>query len=228
MDLIFPGSNDWGVPALQPEPEAHQPAVDTPCVAWGSVSRSACVGTWAYYVDDYRFEAVWRSPDTPLRSGALGIVEPNWSVFLDTPRAQALWAVYRKRWLAAYWQRTGARVWVDLCVSHQHADLSLMGVPAGWQRYATAGWDGRVADLDIELAQARERAAGAPYTLLVYGGGAATREWCSGRADVVHCSRSADTRNRPGQGTRAKARREAERRIGGPEAPARETPSLGK
>lgn len=222
-ELVYPSDNEWGVPALSLEPEAHAPALDVPLVAWGTVSRSARAGTWAYYVDDYRFEALWRDPDAPLRSGATGVVEPNWSVFDDTPRAEALWAVYRKRWLACYWQRAGARVWVDLCVSHQHADLSLLGVPAGWQRYATAGWDGRLADLDVEAEQARERAAGHPHMLLVYGGGANTRAWCSRRPNVVHCPRSADSRKRPGQGTREKTRREAERRTGGSSALARES-----
>lgn len=211
-DLIFPSSNPWGIPDLSPEPlDGHRPALQAPLVAWGSVARKANPGgTWAFYVDDYRFDGLWRDPDVALKTGAAAFVEPNYSVYEDTPRAAALWSVYRKRWLAAYWQRAGAKVWVDLCMPEAHADLALLGVPSGWQRFATAGWDRRVTDLDTELAWAVERSAGAPFTLLVYGGGAEVRAWCQNRAGVLHCPRATDSKYRPGQGTRAAARREAE------------------
>lgn len=102
----------------------------------------------------------------------------------------------------------GASVWVDLCMPEAHADLVLAGVPRGWQRYATAGWDRRVADLDTELAWAVERSAGALFTLLVYGGGREVRAWCEGRAGALHCPRAADSRHRPGEGTRRRLLRE--------------------
>jgi len=208
-DLIYPSSNAWGIPDLTPEPPAaHRPALAAPLVAWGSVARKANPGgTWAFYVDDYRFDSVWRDPESPLRTGASAYVEPNYSVFEDTPMAVAAWSVYRKRWLAAYWQRQGASVWVDLCMPETHAELVLAGVPRGWQRFATAGWDRRVSDLDTELAWAVERSGGEPFTLLVYGGGAEVRAWCQGRAGALHCPRASESRPKPGQGTRAKARR---------------------
>jgi hypothetical protein len=167
-------------------------------------------GTWGFYVDDYRFDGVWRDPDAALRTGAAAFVEVNYSVFEDTPRAVAVERVYRKRWLAAYWQRAGASVWVDLCMPEVHADLALLGVPVGWQRFATAGWDRRVGDLDTELEWAVERSGGHPFTLLVYGGGAEVRAWCQERAGVLHCPRATDSKHRPGQGTRSAARRERE------------------
>lgn len=209
-DLLFPSSNEWGVPDLQPQPERFAPALHAPLVAWGSVSRTSSVaGTWAFYVDDYRFSALWADPEAPLRTGASALVEANYSVYDDTPLAVALWAIYRKRWLAALWQRAGASVWVDLCVSRQHSALALLGVPRGWQRFATAGFDMRAEDLDHELELAVRHSAGAPFTLLVYGGGAATRAWCAGRANVLHAPRASDQRKRHGEGTRRRLRREA-------------------
>lgn len=207
-DLLFPSDNEWGVPALAlGAPELAAPSVQAPVHAWGSVSRSSHAATWCFYVDDYRFDALWAKPDAPLATGAAALVEANFSVFDDSPAAVALWATYRKRWLSAYWQRAGASVWVDLCASHRHASLNLLGVPRGWQRFATAGWDSRVGDLDEELGLARRHAAGWPFTLLVYGGGAAVNEWCNGRAEVVHVGRRADARKRPGEGTRRLRRR---------------------
>jgi hypothetical protein len=205
-EIILPTDNELGVPCLTVEPPLpHAPQVAGPVLAWGSVRRTANASTWAFYVDDYRFEALWRDPLAPLRAGARELVEVNYTVHDDTPRAGAIWATYRKRYLARLWQDAGASVWVDLCSSHVHADLTLLGVPSGWQRYATAGWDCRIADLDVELEMAVRHSAGAPFTLLVWGGGSATRAWCQSRSNVVHVGRSADSRVRPGEGTRRAA-----------------------
>lgn len=201
-DEIFPSDNEWGVPSLTlSHQEATPPAVTAPVVVWGSTRRRRVdVGTWCFYADDYRFSAVWADPDAPLGAGAT--VECNYSIFDDSPAAVALWAVYRKRWLAAYWQRAGAEVWVDLCVAQRHAALNLLGVPRGWQRYATAGWDSRVSDLDAEMQLASQHAAGWPFTLIVYGGGRAVTEWCLGRPNVVRVGHRSDARKRPGEGSR--------------------------
>lgn len=207
-EIILPTDNDLGVPCLVLPPRVdHAPQVTAPVLAWGSVRRTANASTWAFYVDDYRFERVWSDPMLPLRSGARELCEPNFTTHDDTPRAVAVWNAYRKRYLARLWQDAGAHVWVDLCTSPVHSDLTLLGVPEGWQRYATAGWDCRIADLDRELELAVRHSAGAPFTLLVWGGGAATRAWCQSRAGAVHVGRGADQRVRPGEGTRRAAAR---------------------
>jgi len=202
-EIILPSDNEFGVPSLLAQASlTHAPQVTAPVLAWGSVRRTFNASTWTFYVDDYRFEALRRDPLAPLRAGASELVEANYTVHDDTPRAGAIWATFRKRYLARLWQDAGAAVWVDLCSSRVHADLTLLGVPRGWQRYATAGWDSRVSDLDVELEMAVRHSAGAPFTLLVWGGGAGTRAWCQSRTNVVHVGRSADARSRPGEGTR--------------------------
>lgn len=207
--IILPTDNEYGIPALSPpEPTIFAPRVVTPVLAWGSVRRTANASMWAFYVDDYRFEGLWRNPLAPCKTGAPALVEANFTVHDDTPKSVALWAIYRKRYLSRLWQDYGAEIWVDLCNSHQWADLTLLGVPRGWQRYATAGWDCRVSDLDVELGQAIDHAAGAPLTLLVWGGGNAVREWCRAQHEAIHVGRGADNRVRPGQGTRRKQRLE--------------------
>lgn len=209
-ELILPSDNPLGIPSLVLPPRLeHAPQVTAPVLAWGSVRRTANASTWAFYVDDYRFNALEHDWLLPMRSGARELIEVNYTVHDDTPRAVAIYRTYQKRHAARVWQDAGAEVWVDLCVSPVHADLVLLGVPEGWQRYATAGWDCRVGDLDRELELAVRHSAGAAFTLLVWGGGAATRAWCQARANCVHVGRGADSRVRPGEGTRAKALREA-------------------
>lgn len=143
-------------------------------------------------------------PGAPLRTGAQGLVEPNFSVFDECPRAVALWRIYQKRWIARSWQDSnpGIPIWVDLCVSASHQDLALLGVPSGWQRFCTAGWDKHAWELDIELEQAVRVSAGNPYTLLVYGGGAEVTAWCSGRANVIRVPHRRAGDKRPGEKTR--------------------------
>ena len=206
-EIILPTDNDLGVPCLAPPVRLdHAPQVTAPVLAWGSVRRTANASTWAFYVDDYRFANLERDWLAPMRAGARELCEPNYTVHDDTPRAAAIWATYRKRYAARLWQDAGALVWVDLCTSPVHSDLTLLGVPPGWQRYATAGWDCRIADLDRELELAVRHSAGAPFTLLVWGGGAQTRAWCQSRVGPVHVGRGADSRPRPGEGTRRAAR----------------------
>ena len=41
--------------------------------------------TYHFYVDDYRFEAIWKDPIKVLTSGVKALVEPNLSVYDTTP-----------------------------------------------------------------------------------------------------------------------------------------------
>lgn len=142
-------------------------------------------GCWSFYVDDYRFAGLWENPGQVLTSSPAAVIEPNYSVFEQTPTAVAVWATYRKRWLARWWASAGARVWVDLNVSETHAALNLLGVPRGWQAYATRGYSERLADLEREHALAVSWGAGSA-TLLVYGGGRDVADWCLDRLGVIH------------------------------------------
>ena len=190
LDWLWPSCNEYGIPSLEPDDD-H--GVDLPVVAWGSIGRTRhMAGTWHLYVDDYRFDALWKNPHRPIDTGCKAIVEPNVSLFDQTPMAAAIWATYRKRWLARYWQSRNRRVWVDLNVPSRFASINLLGVPAGWRHFATRGYDRRLAALDEEYATAKAHSDKA--TLMVIGGGAAVADWCQLHAGVVHVP-YADTRN---------------------------------
>jgi hypothetical protein len=111
---------------------------DTP-LAWGSVRR---VGdfrgrTIHFYVDDYRFAAVWNRPDKVWQTGAPSFVETNFSTSNALPRWRILELIGKKRFLSRYWQERGMRCWVDLNVSPRWWDENLLGCPLGWLAYAT-------------------------------------------------------------------------------------------
>ncbi|NBW15726.1 MAG: DUF4417 domain-containing protein [Caulobacteraceae bacterium] len=189
MDWLWPSDNEYHIPLLAP---ADDYGVDLPVVAWGSIGRSRSMpGTFQFYVDDYRFDRLWKAPHAPIDTGCKSLVEPNVSLFDQTPRAAAIWAVYRKRWLARYWQSRCRRVWVDLNVPAAFQSLNLLGVPAGWKHFATRGYDRRLHSLDNEYHVARNHNGNA--TLLVIGGGSSVAEWCRAHEQVTHVP-YADTR----------------------------------
>lgn len=211
MRTIFPTDNEYGIPLLELRPEPCAPALVTPVCTWGAVGRKKNMpGTWLFYTDDSRFEATWGNAGVVTNSTCAAAVEPNFSVFDETPRAEALWQIYRKRWLARTWQSVGVQVWVDLFVSHVHLDVALLGVPRGWQRYATCGIGSRLGELEVELELARSRSVSAPFTLLAYGGGREVAEWAQGHPEVIHVPHRRDASPRLGEGTRRRLAREAE------------------
>jgi hypothetical protein len=133
-------------------------------------------GTFCFYTDDSRFDGLWSHPYRILETNAVTVVEPNFSIYDHTPVAVGLYQIYRKRVLGRYWQSQGLRLVVDLNVAVGFSIYNLLGVPLGWEAYATRGSE--LDDLDRELTIARKH-AGKHYVLfLVYGGGVKVAEWC--------------------------------------------------
>lgn len=181
-DAIWPSDNQFGVPTLDLSQQAT--CIAAPFAAWGSVSRrSRHRGTWHFYVDDYKFSRVWDDPDAISRTRCCAVVEPNYSTGTEMPMAVALWGVYRKRWLARYWQSIGLRVIVDLNVDDQFAELNTLGVPRGWRAFATRGSLRTLESVARQFDRAAAIANGSAPLFAVYGGGADVRQWCADR----HC-----------------------------------------
>jgi len=198
-DTVWPSDNIEGIPLLRLDRQAI--CLDTPLARWGrDVRKSRMRGTWSFYTDDYRFNRLWSRPHDVVNSGAVAVVEPNWSIYPQTPRAAALWQIFRKRWLARWWQEHGIRTWVDLHVPECYAAENLLGVPGGWRSFATRG--DRAADLDAQYQRA-SFVAGAfgPVTFMVYGGGRQIEQlarsrgwlWLPEERDLVR----AEARSRP-------------------------------
>lgn len=100
--LIFPTSNQWGIPDLPAS--SYEPAR---LVAYND--RYACEHAPAgsavhFFLDDYRFETCWTKPLRPLtriaRVGAA--LTPDFSVWTDMPPVMQMWQVYRSRWYGAW------------------------------------------------------------------------------------------------------------------------------
>jgi hypothetical protein len=202
LDSIWPSDNAYGVPSLDLAMQAE--SVPYPVWTWGSIGHSRPMpGTWHFYTDDRKFEPLWRRPQRVLASGPAAIVEPNFSTTDQQPLACALWHVYRKRWLARYWQARGLRVFCDLnvdsslnhpCDGLHGAPPNLLGVPRGWRSYASRAHADSPGSLDLEWEVAQEWAAPQRPTFLVVGGGRKVKAlaqergwvWVPEQMQIVH------------------------------------------
>jgi hypothetical protein len=184
MDSIWATDNAYGVPALLPELAARE--VPFPVMPWGCQgARRLMVGTWHCYTHDAKFEPLWKQPHRLLLSRPGAGVEPNFSTTEQTPFAFSLYQIYRKRWVARFWQSQGLRVFVDLNVE---AELNaphdatgghppnLLGVPRGWSAFASRAHADRPENLDREWEIAREWSGQASPLFLVVGGGRRVKE----------------------------------------------------
>jgi len=182
-DIIWPSSNEYGIPDLLPDVQAA--AMVQPFEKWGDQARTKPAGTYHFYTDDYKFENVWRDPAQPLRAGVQALVECNFSAGENSPLAVWLWDLYRKRWLARYWQGCGVKIWVDLNVPDRFLDTALLGVPQGWRAYCSRGKDCDFEHLFREHEAACNHCGDKPL-FLVYGGGSLVENICLKQGWIFH------------------------------------------
>lgn len=179
-DIIFPSSNLLGIPDLLIDHQCDE--LILPCLPYGKVALKKHEGCLHFYVDDYRFDpSFWVDPDKVKTSKVTAIIEPNYTLTLDSPMSWVIWSTYKKRWLARYWQKQGYNIIVDLNVPVEFAPISLLGVPLGWKSYATRGYSTRVESLLKEYELAVQHAQTEDIFFLVYGGGKTVLSICKER-----------------------------------------------
>ena len=178
-DVIYPTDNAFDIPVLRMDCQPSS-GVEVPFAAWGADSRlRKDVKTYCFYVDDYRFEAIWKDPSKVVMSGCNAIVEPNLSLYDTTPIAYGLQQIYKKRWIARYFQECGIDVYADLNVASKFREYNRMGIPKGYNAFATRGYSDRIEYLKQEIDIAREISGKEIPNMIVYGGGAKIKEICA-------------------------------------------------
>lgn len=171
-DRLYNSDNKYDIPLLLLEQQPEN-GVLLPFSPWGADSRQRKgVATYHFYVEDYRFEAIWKNPLIVLEGGTQAIVEPNLSLFDTTPIAYGLQQIYKKRWIARYYQECGIKVYADLNVARKFYEYNRMGIPKGYNAFATRGYADRIEYLLEEIQIAKEISGKDHPNMLVYGGGA--------------------------------------------------------
>ena len=185
-DYLYPTDNEYQIPTLLAD---NQPVhVELPLAPWGAEGRyKKGITTYHFYVDDYRFEQLFKNPILLLQSGCRAVVEPNVSIHDQTPVAIALYQIYRKRYLARYLQECGLQVWADLNVSPHLERWNALGIPQGYNAFFTRGVSGWQPTLDRHLEMARRISECDHPNLVVYGGCKDIADWCMAK-QVVHIS----------------------------------------
>lgn len=192
--MIFPTDNQWGIPELPIAADSR--GIVDPVVAWGSVGRDRkMLGTWHFYVGDYRFGKLMQEPDRLTGTQCTAACEPNVSVFEQSARWEAMAAIGRKRACAALWASYGIKILVDLCVPEAFRDLALLGVPRGWTTYSTRGFADRPDELVAEWELARDHSGGSPI-LMVVGGGETIARLCLDLPGAVQVFKNGTTLGR--------------------------------
>ena len=179
----FASTNSWGIPDLLPERLAGVvPSLANPFLVYrtSKLTRARAVGgILSFFIDDYRFACAWSYPDRMVRALAdldlAAVCEPDFSVWADDPLAEQMYAVYRSRWVARYWQACGLDVIPSLNWSDSRSFAWAwagvpVGVPVAAVESRSCGANRR--EFNAGLAAACE--AVRPENLIIYGVG---RDW---------------------------------------------------
>lgn len=178
-DCLFPSDNQMEIPTLRLDVQPTH--VEVPFLCFGEQKRTKDMrgaGVLHFYTDDYRWSSIYDHPEKILKHNPGAIVEPNYSVFNETPIAFGLQGIYKKRWIGRAMQDRGIPVFVDLNVANKFYAINLLGVPKGYGAFCTRGYSDRLPALEYEYMIAERVADGNLKFFIVYGGGEEVRKWC--------------------------------------------------
>lgn len=178
-DRIYDSNNEFDIPNLRLDCQPISGLL-LPFAGWGVDTRAKKgISTYHFYVEDYRFTNIWNNPVSVLNSGCAELVEPNLSLFDTTPIAYGLQQIYMKRWISRFWQECGAKIYADLNVAQKFYKYNRLGIPNGYNAFATRGYSDRQEYLKMEIQIAREISGRDNPNMIVYGGGEKIKELCT-------------------------------------------------
>ncbi|MBQ7516004.1 MAG: DUF4417 domain-containing protein [Schwartzia sp.] len=103
LEIFNPaGAGAYGIPEILPE--EWEPLPLAPFSDAASFKDNPASFGLHFFLDDYRFERVWNNPRQylPQIEKFAFALSPDFSLYLDTPKAVQIWNHYRKHWCAAY------------------------------------------------------------------------------------------------------------------------------
>jgi hypothetical protein len=76
------------------------------------LSKSRRSKTIHFFLDDYKFDEVWKQPEKQIRKleQYAQVLSPDFSVYSDMPKPLQLYNTFRNRWCASVWQEAGMAV----------------------------------------------------------------------------------------------------------------------
>lgn len=104
--MIFRGVGKYGMPEIEPETDIRIDKLEWIPVNYAMTATDKKSKGVHFYKDDYQFERLWRNPDRyiPILQEFGAVTSPDFSMYRNHPLAVQIWNMYRRHWLAAYWQ----------------------------------------------------------------------------------------------------------------------------
>lgn len=106
--MLFEGVGQYGIPQI--EAEEFEPC-DLISFNYAKSCKNQEKGVH-FFIDDYQFVRLWQQPDKYM--GVLGrfkcVLSPDFSTYMDYPKALQIYNHYRKHWIGAYMQAQGIKV----------------------------------------------------------------------------------------------------------------------
>ena len=87
-----------------------------------------------FYIDDYQFERLWNNPEEyiDILSEYECILSPDFSLYMDMPRAMKVWNVYRSRMIGQFYQNYGIKVIPTISWAEKETfEFCFDGIPKG-------------------------------------------------------------------------------------------------
>lgn len=117
-EITFPGVGPYDMPVIQPEQYIPTDFIGFNYAKGCKDRENHGVH---FFLDDYQFERVWNQLKryTELLCQFKAVLSPMFSLYTDWPKAVQIWNMYRRHFVAAYFQSYGARVYPTIVWSDE-------------------------------------------------------------------------------------------------------------
>lgn len=118
--MLFDGIGQYGIPEIKPTRFDRAEFIGFNCAKRTTNPEKKAVH---FFLDDYQFNRVWVDPDRYIEmlSKFHCVLTPDFSLYMDFPKALQIYNHYRKHWLGAYWQMHGINVIPTICWSDRES-----------------------------------------------------------------------------------------------------------
>lgn len=103
------GTGDFEMPMIRREEVALE---NVQLVGYDNLSKKETNKMVHFFLDDYKFEAVWNKPDSKVEvlKEYRAVLSPQFSVYTEMPLPLQIYNIFRSRWCGAYLQKHGVSV----------------------------------------------------------------------------------------------------------------------
>lgn len=111
QDRTYIGTGEYGIPQIEPVHDVNVSDWIGFNYVKSNKKQADRIGV-NFFLDDYQFERVWNEPNryTEYLKPFGVVLSPDFSLYMDFPKAVQIYNHYRKHWCAAYWQERGLTV----------------------------------------------------------------------------------------------------------------------